>query len=415
MQKHKKTNKTDQPEPRNGIDRRKFLAGAVATTAAFTILKPSQVRGTQANSRIKAGCIGLGGRGKMIAKMIQEHGGYQITAAADYFPEVVNKAGETFGVSKDKRYSGLSGYKKLIASDVDAVFCETPPYCFPDHITEAVKNKRHVYLAKPVACDVPGCLQVAKMGKKATQNKTVFLVDFQMRTDPFVIGSVKCCHEGKIGKSGLMSSFYGDNGFRDPPLTKTIESRLQRLTWVNDIAIGGGLIVNCDIHAIDVALWIARAHPISAMGSARKMQANKNGDTHDIYSITYNFEDGSILSHRGDHLRNTNGGIRCEAYGQFGFCKTNYGGKSWANGNKGGFRGGEVKNLYRQGAIRNIAAFHKSITSGQYDNSTVAPSVDSTLATILGRQAANKGRPVTWDEMIKENKRIELDLSALKA
>ena len=36
----------------NRLDRRRFIAGAV-TAAAFTIVKPSHVRGTQANSKVE--------------------------------------------------------------------------------------------------------------------------------------------------------------------------------------------------------------------------------------------------------------------------------------------------------------------------------------------------------------------------
>jgi hypothetical protein len=45
----------------------------------------------------------------------------------------------------------------------------------------------------------------------------------------------------------------------------------------------------------------------------------------------------------------------------------------------------------------------------------VAPSVRSDLTTILGRTAAYKGGPVTWDEMIKANEKLEFDLKGLKA
>ena len=52
----------------------------------------------------------------------------------------------------------------------------------------------------------------------------------------------------------------------DPPLTANIESRLRKLIWDNDIAIGGSYIVSFDIHAIDAALWVVGQRPIAAMG-----------------------------------------------------------------------------------------------------------------------------------------------------
>jgi hypothetical protein len=76
---------------------------------------------------------------------------------------------------------------------------------------------------------------------------------------------------------------------------------------------------------------------------------------------------------------------------------------------------GEVKKLYREGAKRNIATFHNNITEGAFSNDTLQRSVDGVLATILGRQAAARGTVLTMDELIKENKRLEVDLSGLKS
>ncbi|MBI2431550.1 MAG: hypothetical protein HYV26_01620, partial [Candidatus Hydrogenedentes bacterium] len=78
------------------VSRRTFVGGAAAT--AFAIMKPATARGSQANSRIECGVIGQGGRGRMIATMVKEHGGFQITSVADYFPEVADRAGEELAV-----------------------------------------------------------------------------------------------------------------------------------------------------------------------------------------------------------------------------------------------------------------------------------------------------------------------------
>jgi len=411
------SSKSSRASNREGVfNRRRFIAGTAGAAVAFTIMKPSLVRGFAANSRIEVGCVGLGGRGGLISRMIADHHkGYQIVSVADYFPKVAQSVGERLGVAKGRQFSGLSGYRKVIASKVDAVFLETPPCFFPEHCAAAVEEGCHVYVAKPVAVDVPGCLSIAEAGKKASRSKRVFLVDFQVPTDPFNIETVKRCNEGLIGKIGLLSSIYTDEAFSDPPKTKTIESRLQRLIWVNDIDLGGGMLVNAGIHAVDAALWIAGARPISAMGCSRVVNPKHHGDTRDVYSITYQFENGLILNHRGEHLRNAYGfGCSCVAYGEYGYAETTYNGKAWVRGNKGGYRGGEVKDLYVAGISRNLDKFEKSIREGIYDNSTVETSVNSTLATILGREAGKNNAIMTWDEMIRENKKIEVDLTGLK-
>ncbi len=399
----------------NCMTRRSFMSGAGAAALSFTIVKPGSVRGARTNSRIEVGCVGLGNRGKMIAGMLEKHGGYQITAVADYFANVAEAAGEQLKVPKARRFSGLSGYKKLISSKVDAVFLETPPYCFGEHVEAAVEAGCHVYIAKPLGCDVPGCLKIARMARKAAANKRVFLVDFQTRTDPFYIEAIKRVQEGVIGRVGMLSSEYNDESFSDPPKTANIESRLQHLIWVNDNELGGSYLVNAGIHAIDVALWIAGQRPVSAMGSSRIARRQPHGDSHDVYSVTFEFADGLILNHRGEHLRNRSE-FRCDCFaqGQDGYLETGYTGRVRILGNRGGYRGGEVINLYPRGAERNIDTFYKCVSNAIYENSTVEPSVNATLTTILGREAAKTNTKLTWDEVIGENKKLEVNLAGLK-
>ncbi len=398
------------------INRRSFIAGSATAAASFAILDPRIVKGFDANSRIEVGFVGLGGRGSLIARMIAEnHKGFQIVSVADYFPEVARSAGNRLKVDPKRQFSGLNGYKKLIDSKVDAVFLETPPCFFPDHASAAVEAGCHVYMAKPVACDVPGTLAIARAGKRATESKLVFLVDFQVPTDPFNIETAKRIHEGMIGGVGMISSIYTDESFADPPKTQNAESRLRGLIWVNDIDLGGSYLVNAGIHAIDAGLWLAKAPPIGAMGASRIVRANPNGDSRDAYSVTYTFADGLIMNHRGEHIRNTHGFLcNTTAYGQHGCAEVSYTEKAWLRGNKGGYKGGQVKNLYVSGISRNLEKFEKNIRSGVCDNETAQSGADSTLATILGREAAIKRTHITMKQLIAENRKIEPDLSGLK-
>ncbi|UCD52301.1 MAG: hypothetical protein JSW27_06620, partial [Phycisphaerales bacterium] len=118
----------------------------------------------------------------------------------------------------------------------------------------------------------------------------------------------------------------------------------------------------------------------------------------------------------GEHLRNRSE-FRCDCFaqGRDGYLESGYTSRVRILGNRGGYRGGDVVDLYPRGAERNIDTFHKCVTQGVYDNATIEPSVNATLATILGREAARRRAKMTWDEMIRENRRLEVDLSGLKA
>jgi predicted dehydrogenase len=396
------------------VSRRGFVAAAAAG-ATLSIVAPRNVRGAEANERIRAGVVGLGGRGGWIADHIAGHPGFEVTAVADYFPNVVRAAGERLKVPKARRFSGLDGYKGLMESGVEAVFLETPPYFFPQHARAAVATGCHVYVAKPVAVDVPGSLEILELGSRCTRAGKVFLVDFQTRTDPFHIEAVRRVHAGTIGKLGLLSSFYHDECFADPPRETTVENLLSRLAWVNDTALGGSYIVNCDIHALDVALWLSGQVPVSAVGHSHRGRPNARGDSHDCYAITYRLPSGAVISNRSEHIRNQSGFLAgCHAHGETGLIETQYGGAVRIVGGTESYPGGECPDLYAEGMTRNVDVFHRSIREGDTANPTVKPSVDSTLATILGREAALHKREITWKELLEDTRRLEVDVTGLR-
>ena len=398
--------------PEHDINRRNFVKSTAIIGSSLLIANPKHVKGSQANSNIEVGVIGLGGRGSLIAGFLQEHGGYRITAVADYFPSVAHQAGDKFDVDPKRRYSGLLGYQRLIDSGVDAVFLETPPYAFPDHVEYAVDKGCHVYIAKPIACDCSGTMRVLASAEKAKEQGQVFLIDFQMRTDPVNIQILKRIREGQLGKFGLVHSVGYSNGFPDPPRQKSIANRLQNLSWVSDDALGGGHLVNYDIHAIDAGLWLADARPISAMGSSRMIVDDANSDSHHISSVTLQFENGVVMNHASEHFSNIKNALDAYVYGTEGYAEIKYGGKAMLRSNLG-THAGEVENLYNNGILRNIDTFHKNIIEGDTSNPTVESGVNSNLAAILARDAAKRNGILTMEQFIEENETLEVDYTDL--
>ncbi len=77
---------------------------------------------------------------------------------------------------------------------------ESPPYFHPEQAAAAVDAGKHVYLAKPMAVDVPGCMTIAETGKKATARKLVCLIDFQTRANDLYLETLRRVHQGDIGR-----------------------------------------------------------------------------------------------------------------------------------------------------------------------------------------------------------------------
>ena len=399
----------------NKINRRRFVsASAVTAAAGLTLVRPSAVRGSEANSRIKVACIGQGGRGSWITGLFKAHGGYEIAAVVDYFPDVSKAAGEKHGVPFERCFSGLKGYQRAIDTGVDAIVCKAAPYCFPEQSAAAIEAGCHVYMAKPVAIDVPGSLEIKRLGKLATQKNLSFLIDFQLRVDPYLQECVRRIREENAMKIEFIRAFYDDDGRADPPMTDKLSDRFRHLVWTMNLCLGGGRIVAAGIHAIDAMLWLAGEKPASCVGSSMQCRANPHGDSCDAYSLTYKFPSGITANYSGDQFRNYHGfDCGCNAYGWHSYLETRYGGKTWMRGDKWRYEGGETPDLYPRGATANIATFYKNITEGLFDNPTVEPATDANLAAILGRDAGMRGTEITWDAMIRENQSLAPDLSGL--
>jgi len=401
---------------KSGISRRRFIAGTGAALS-FTMMKPELVRGTAANSKITLGIVGCGQRGIWIAGLFVKHGGYQVTAGADYFQERVDELGAKFNVPAERRYTGLACYRKLLESKVDAIAIESPPYFHPEQAGAAVDAGVHVFLAKPVAVDVPGCQSVEESGRRATEKKLCCLVDFQTRTDPLYQEAVQRAQRGDIGRIVCGEATYIANipwtrQIRELEADPTNPERQLR-AWGLIRALSGDVITEQNIHSIDVATWILDQAPVSAYGTGGQ-KGRTVGDCWDHFSVIFRFPNDVIVSFCSKQLGAGWDDILCRMYGTEGTIDTHYFGEVSIRG-KYPYPGGKTDNLYANGAIRNIGTFYESVTKGNFSNPTVAPSVRSNLTTILGRTAAYRRQEVTWEEMIRSQERFEPNLKGLKA
>jgi hypothetical protein len=89
--------------------------------------------------------------------------------------------------------------------------------------------------------------------------------------------------------------------------------------------------------------------------------------------------------------------------------------KTWIHSNQRSYNGGVVENLYEDGARRNIETFYDNIVHGICDNVTVEPSINSTLTTILGREAGKRPEKLTLKQLLKENTELSVDTTGLIA
>jgi len=110
------------------MKRRNFIT-STAAVSAFTILKPSTVFGSRANSAIRRGIIGCGNCGTAVISSMVNNTNAQIVAMADLFDYQLEKAKPVFdklntnnggaAINKSQMYKGPIAYMHLINDPFD--------------------------------------------------------------------------------------------------------------------------------------------------------------------------------------------------------------------------------------------------------------------------------------------------------
>ncbi|MBD3267130.1 hypothetical protein GF373_10715 [bacterium] len=402
----------------NAVSRRSFVAGTGASAVTLSLLSSKTALGAESNGKIRLGMIGCGGRGTWITKLFVKNGGYEITACADFFQDRVERFGTQFDVPTQNRFTGLAGYKRLLDKNVvDAIAIESPPFFHPMQAAAGVDAGLHVYVAKPIAVDVPGCLSIEESGKKARRSKQAFLIDFQTRANPYYIEALNRVQNGAVGHFAFGESTYhaGIPWTRQFPYwekAKTDPAARLR-AWGLDKVLSGDIIVEQNIHTLDVCSWIMDAPPERAWGvCARKVRPV--GEVSDTFSITFEYTDniGIAFSSRQFEGYKSPGGINNRMFGADGVLETSYGGQVLIRG-KHAYEGGKTGNIFTSGAENNIETFRQSIADEDYSNPTVEPSVRSNLVCVLGRTAAYRQDEITWNQLLDEKEELDAGLKGL--
>lgn len=389
-------------------DRRGFLHSA---GTGLLILRPGTVFGTQANSAVEVGLVGCGARGAWIGALFQEFAGARLVALADALPDRIEAVRQELKAAPSiRQYKGLNGYRELAASKLDVVVIESPPYCHPEQAAAAIESGKHVYMAKPVAVDVPGCRSVLASGERA-KGRLSFFVDFQFRARDLFRDLVGRVHGGAIGSPVMAHVYYHTGRLRkkDQPGDSPVVARLRN--WMFEKALSGDIIVEQNVHALDACDWLLDGHPVKAYGTGGRKARVDVGDCWDHFLVAYWYRDDVKADFSSTQCIEGYNDICARVYGTEGTAEMHYNGPALITGSYP-WKGGETDSTGRQGTIHNVRTFVETLRAGRLVNNS-AEAAQSTLTAVLGRMAAYSQRVVTWDEMMRSNEKLEARLEGL--
>ncbi len=422
------------------VDRRKFM-GTAAGAAGLMIISPRLVRGTAANSAVRVGLLGCGGRGGADATDLAETGSARVVALADLFQDQLQNAKKHFddlaqskgyaGVDQSQMFLGPRAYEQIASSkEVDAIVITTPPYFHPQHLEAVVAAGKHVYCEKPVAVDARGAKRVIETGKRA-EGRLSLDVGFQIRNAPPFVELANRVHAGALGTIACGEAYYYGTTLDRPewPNASPVERRIRN--WVWDRVLSGDIIVEQNIHAIDVCNWMLQAHPVKAKGMGGRKVRTDPGDVYDHFNVVFCYPGDVHVTLNSTQFNKGWWDVNERFFGSKGVSESHYSGPcaiygdepwAWSGGNGGNApaqaqpakfsAAGSFSDNLAQADSEKKKAFVESITSGNFHNQA-AKGVESALTAMLGRTAAYSGREVTWDELLQSDEewdaKIDLD------
>lgn len=404
------------------IDRRTFLGA----TSGLLILKPKTVRGSAANSAVRVGLLGCGGRGSTDAEGMQKQGA-RITALADMFDDQIEAARKRF-TGASAFFRGPRAFEQIAAAkEVDAVIIATPPYFHPEHLAAVVAAGKHAYCEKPVAVDVPGARRVLETGAKA-EGKLSLDVGFQIRNAPPFVELVRRIHSGALGDIVSADTHYCCQALARPDWPDASPAARRLRNWLHDRTLSGDVIVEQNIHVIDICNWVLRGRPLKAVGTGGRKGRADQGDAWSHFNVVFTYPGDVHVSFYSTQFGPKDAfDVNERFYGPRGSSSSPYTGPVTIVGEEawtwqapapvagdqfsatGAFRG----NL-DQADPEKHKSFLESITSGRFHNQAAA-GVESALSAMLGRTAAYTGREVAWDELLASGETwdAKLDLENL--
>jgi predicted dehydrogenase len=392
---------------REPFSRRSFLSSAVASTAAFQIVKPQLVRGA-GDEKLKAGLVGAGARGtQAVQNILTGCPNVELTALADLFEDRLEGSLRTLAklppdlssrvkVDAEHRFTGFDAYKKVINSGVDIVMLATYPAYRPMHFEAAVEAKKHIFCEKPFATDPVNLRRFMAAAKKSEELKLTVKSGAQRRSQVWYLDQYKRLKDGEFGDPVALYAYWEGTpvlNFSNFPNKKRnpawSDMEFQHRNWYSFVWVCGDQIVEQHLHNIDVCNWFMGTHPVEVVasgGAAWRPREEEYGNIYDHLAADFVYPNGVHMSSRcRQYDRNLAQNVSERIVGTKGAIDSS------------ALRGGR---LAVDPYVQEHADMMSSILGkGPHINEAMAVA-ESTMTCLMGREAAYSGRKVTWDMMM---------------
>jgi len=241
------------------LSRRGFLGASTAAAGALAA-GAAPASAADANSRLRIGFIGPGGRGfgahvKTLAKLRSEGANIDLVAVSEVYKNQEDKVCEFIKKETGVEAKRYVDYTDMLADkDVDAVCIGTPDHWHHRQIVDALRAGKHVYAEKPMTKTVEEAIDVAKVWRETGK---VMQVGVQSTSLKVWDQARALIDDGKLGKVlGFQTEYFRNSSmgqWRYYKLEK--EMTPQTIDWKRWLGVSAGLAPEMDFDRAVYAQW----------------------------------------------------------------------------------------------------------------------------------------------------------------
>lgn len=273
---------------------------------------------------VRVGVIGCGGRGRYVARLMQEAGA-EIAAAADVY---------TVNAERLRAWAGpgcraVQDFRRLLEwKDIDAVLVATPDHWHGAAAALACAAGKHVYVEKPLAYTIREGRAIVEA---AQRYKRIVQPGMQHRSAPHFAECARIVQSGQLGPVHFVKVWnwvnmtpQGIGRAADEPVPEGLDwdmycgpaplvpfnrkRFLSTYRWFWDYS--GGYITDFGTHRFDTVHQIMGASaPRTIMAAGGRFAVSDAGQMPDVLTVTYEYP-GFVLVYEGINLNGFGAGVR---------------------------------------------------------------------------------------------------------
>ena len=327
------------------MKRRAFLTNSTAMGAGALLGAGRSWAG--ANDRLRAGIIGMGGRGGGVMKTLADMDGVEVATLCDPDENRMHERGGELEARTGKKPKLEADLRRVIEDPgIDAVFITCCNHWHALAGIWACQAGKHTYVEKPVAHNMREGRMLVDAARK---HKRIVMGGTQRRSHPNFQAAIKQIHDGVIGDiymtrwvltgaresigfkqpEAVPASLHWDL-WRGPAPEQPFHRNLVHYNWHWFWDFGNGEMGNNGSHSTDICHWglgKEKGLPSRIHAVGGRFGYNDQAETPNTMTSTFEFNDGTLLigeirgyytgEPRGWHFYGTKGYMRIFSSGRF--------------------------------------------------------------------------------------------------